>query len=316
VSGDSQINDSFSSGTVAEAELQAKAGAAGASGFQESSEVPAVAVFVANLPFHSTAEDIEACLAPVGEVARIRLGRINGRSAGFATLSMADPKLDDEAIAFLNQHELGGRQLRAKRSEPKRKDYSVLYIAGWPGTATLQDIQSVIEGAGVSTHVDVPSYDAGTRVGKFGFLRFSSPEAGSEALEKLRALTVKGRPLLVNGSAVKPKDASIFLGNLPLESLPQGSVIETRNALAATFESLTGYRPTFIRLHSFPDGSPKNSAHVKLADAESVKQILEAYRDDPYRFRIGEHQLKLQKVQPQVFSANNQSQQTDANQPW
>jgi RNA recognition motif-containing protein len=80
-------------------------------------------VFVGNLSFDTTREQLEALFAPMGEIADVfvPIDRDSGRPRGFAFVTFADSESASKAIQQLDGVELGGRNLRvneaAERSE-------------------------------------------------------------------------------------------------------------------------------------------------------------------------------------------------------
>lgn len=70
-------------------------------------------IYVGNLPWRTTAEDLRALFEPYGTVenARIVTDRETGRSRGFGFVDMAEDEMADRAIAELNNYEYGGRPL-------------------------------------------------------------------------------------------------------------------------------------------------------------------------------------------------------------
>jgi RNA recognition motif-containing protein len=75
-------------------------------------------VFVGNLSFDTTREEIEALFAPVGEIAELflPLDRDSGRPRGFAFVTFASSESAAAAIQKLDGAELGGRNLRVSEA--------------------------------------------------------------------------------------------------------------------------------------------------------------------------------------------------------
>ena len=79
-------------------------------------------IYVGNLPFSATEEDVKALFEPHGSVDSINLitDRETGRFRGFAFVEMEDGA--DAAIETLNDQDFGGRPLRvnvAKERQPR-----------------------------------------------------------------------------------------------------------------------------------------------------------------------------------------------------
>jgi RNA recognition motif-containing protein len=76
-------------------------------------------LYVGNLPFQATEEDLREAFAPYGTVtaAQVITDRETGRSRGFGFVEMADGA--DEALAHLNGYELQGRTLTVNEARPR-----------------------------------------------------------------------------------------------------------------------------------------------------------------------------------------------------
>lgn len=75
-------------------------------------------VFVGNLSFDTTREELEALFAPMGEIAEIVVptDRDSGRPRGFAFVTFASSEGAAQAIQKLDGAELGGRNLRVNEA--------------------------------------------------------------------------------------------------------------------------------------------------------------------------------------------------------
>lgn len=78
-------------------------------------------VFVGNLNFRTTKEELEGLFAQVGQLADVFLpvDRDTGRPRGFAFVEFAEESDAEAAIERFNGHELGGRPLRVNSAEEK-----------------------------------------------------------------------------------------------------------------------------------------------------------------------------------------------------
>src|SRR5262245_34713160 len=76
-------------------------------------------IYVGNLPFTTTADELREAFAQYGTVtkAQVMTDRETGRSRGFGFVEMADG--GDEAIAALNGSQLGGRTLTVNEAKPR-----------------------------------------------------------------------------------------------------------------------------------------------------------------------------------------------------
>jgi len=78
-------------------------------------------LYVGNLPFQLSRDDLEALFSQVGSVLDVRIvtDRDTGRSKGFGFVDMADEATAKQAIEQLNGVEVGGRPLRVDEARPR-----------------------------------------------------------------------------------------------------------------------------------------------------------------------------------------------------
>lgn len=79
-------------------------------------------LYVGNLSFNSTAEDVREAFAQAGEVTDVHLvtDRETGRSRGFAFVTMGSTEATNNAISTMNGAMLDGRPLRVNEAEERR----------------------------------------------------------------------------------------------------------------------------------------------------------------------------------------------------
>jgi RNA recognition motif-containing protein len=78
-------------------------------------------IFVGNIPFSASADDIRALFEQYGEVssAKVITDRDTGRSRGFGFVEMPEEQAD-EAISSLAGYEMEGRPLRVNEANERR----------------------------------------------------------------------------------------------------------------------------------------------------------------------------------------------------
>ena len=76
-------------------------------------------LYVGNLPFDATADELREMFSPHGRVVSATLctDRETGRSRGFGFVELAEGA--DEAIAALNTAQFGGRNLTVNEAKPR-----------------------------------------------------------------------------------------------------------------------------------------------------------------------------------------------------
>jgi len=78
-------------------------------------------IFVGNLNFNTSEEDLRQLFEPYGQVDRVSImtDRDTGRSRGFGFVEMTSAEDGEKAIAALNGQEVGGRTLNINEARPK-----------------------------------------------------------------------------------------------------------------------------------------------------------------------------------------------------
>jgi len=78
-------------------------------------------IFVGNLSFQTTQDDLREVFANYGAVERVNVvtDRDSGQSRGFAFVEMTERADADNAISLLNGWELDGRALNVNEARPK-----------------------------------------------------------------------------------------------------------------------------------------------------------------------------------------------------
>lgn len=78
-------------------------------------------IFVGNLSYQTTQDDLQAAFAAYGDVERVNLvtDRDTGQPRGFAFIEMSQADQAQMAIAELDGRELNGRPLKVNEARPK-----------------------------------------------------------------------------------------------------------------------------------------------------------------------------------------------------
>ncbi len=77
-------------------------------------------IYVGNLPWSATEEEVTGLFAPYGEVTSVKLisDRVTGRPRGFGFVEMED-EAALSAIEGLTDKEMGGRTLKVNEAKPR-----------------------------------------------------------------------------------------------------------------------------------------------------------------------------------------------------
>lgn len=91
-------------------------------------------IYVGNLSYNVTSEDLRALFEPFGTVtmAEVQVKSRTGQSRGFGLVELPNPDEARAAIDALNGREHEGRALTVNESRPRRSVRD-LYAGGWFG---------------------------------------------------------------------------------------------------------------------------------------------------------------------------------------
>jgi len=78
-------------------------------------------IFVGNLSFQTTQDELHAAFATYGNVERVNIvtDRDSGQPRGFAFVEMTDRSAAESAIAQLNGADMNGRAINVNEARPK-----------------------------------------------------------------------------------------------------------------------------------------------------------------------------------------------------
>jgi RNA recognition motif-containing protein len=78
-------------------------------------------IYVGNLSYEATEEDIRQAFAPYGEVSSVKIitDRETGRPRGFAFVEMPDSGAAKEAMEGVNLTDIAGRRVTVNEARPK-----------------------------------------------------------------------------------------------------------------------------------------------------------------------------------------------------
>ncbi|GMG85922.1 RNA recognition motif domain-containing protein [Biformimicrobium ophioploci] len=78
-------------------------------------------IYIGNLAYSVTSEDLSEAFGAFGEVSRanVIMDRETGRSKGFGFVEMPDDNAAREAIEKMNEQSIGGRNIRVNEAKPR-----------------------------------------------------------------------------------------------------------------------------------------------------------------------------------------------------
>lgn len=82
-----------------------------------------IKLYVGNLPFNATEQDLAALFDRHGEVSSVKIvsDRETGRSRGFAFVEFSNREEGEAAMEALNGHSMGGRPLTVNEARPQER---------------------------------------------------------------------------------------------------------------------------------------------------------------------------------------------------
>lgn len=80
-------------------------------------------IYVGNIPFDTTEQDLQALFSPHGTVAKVKIVEDfnTGQPRGFAFVTMEDWKEAQNAIKELDGHEVGGRPMKVNQAREREQ---------------------------------------------------------------------------------------------------------------------------------------------------------------------------------------------------
>lgn len=171
-------------------------------------ETPAqapVKLYIGNLGWDATTEDLQASFAEFGDMSDcyVVIDRSTGESRGFGFVSFATEEEANRAVAAMNGKEAYGRRMRVDISRPKGSgpalsDGAKLYIGNLGYETTRDDLAAHFSQHGNLVDITVVTdRDTGASRG-FAFATYSSPAEAQAAVDALDGFEVDGRELRVN----------------------------------------------------------------------------------------------------------------------
>ncbi|KAG5191632.1 hypothetical protein JKP88DRAFT_191549 [Tribonema minus] len=156
-------------------------------------------VFVGNLAWNTTADELRDFMASVGTVlsSAVQCHADSGRSKGWGLVEYSTDGEAMAAIEQLNNAELGGRavHVRLDRSNIDTSGGFAVFVGNLPWSTTTEDLQTLF--AQFQPYdVHVKTNMAGRSRG-FAILRFSAPEPGQQAIAAMNGFDIDGRPIQV-----------------------------------------------------------------------------------------------------------------------
>lgn len=180
-------------------------------------------IFVGNIPFETTAQEIENMFGGDAKIVRADIVMNRGRSRGMATVEFSSKDEVDNAISRFDRTQMNGREIfvrqdypppeekrRQDRERPERlerperrerfnpnepvKPGTEVFVGNLPFSTTWQTLKDLMRTAGDVVRADVMQTKWGKSRG-FGTVVFNTPEEAAAAVEKFQGYNLDGRQI-------------------------------------------------------------------------------------------------------------------------
>eukprot|EP00123_Amoebidium_parasiticum_P017282 comp23784_c0_seq1/m.41268 comp23784_c0_seq1/g.41268 ORF comp23784_c0_seq1/g.41268 comp23784_c0_seq1/m.41268 type:complete len:885 (-) comp23784_c0_seq1:484-3138(-) len=251
-------------------------------------ENQACTVFVKNLLYAVTEDELAAFFSKVGEVKEVRLVRsAQGRSKGYAYVEFATPEPVEAAVA-LDRTLMGDRPMfidRCQEQAEKRthfpigEDPSTLFVAGLPKDYTKEQVENLFKPYGALRQVRMGTSKKGQQRG-FCYVEFEDEAAARKALA-VDGMELADQPLKVAVS--NPKARLAAQQSAPTDTVPAAAATVAPPSAGAgkasgaqgMQRSTTSMMPRTVRPHATPKPMlatrPKPSAEAQTQQQEKEK---------------------------------------------
>lgn len=190
---------------------------------------PSAVLFVGNLAWDLSEDDVWSHFGEHGEVSSVRLPKdmASGRPKGFGYVEFASPADAQKAFDALSGSELSGREIRLDFSIPRDQQTprsgqdqadrraksfndqrsaasNILFVGNLAFEASEDDIWALFGEHGEVSSVRLPKDPESGRAKGYGYVEFAAQDAAEKALAALTGHELSGRPLRLDYSA--PRD--------------------------------------------------------------------------------------------------------------
>ncbi|XP_008547895.1 squamous cell carcinoma antigen recognized by T-cells 3 [Microplitis demolitor] len=202
---------------------------------------PQVTVFVSNLDYDVTEQEIRDALVSVGPIVKFNLVKdFRGRSKGFAYIQLSDAKAVSDALK-LDRTPVKGRPMFISRCDPDKTtrgtafkyqcslEKNKLFVKGLPLTTTKEELENIFKAYGQLKDVRLVTYRNGHSKG-LAYVEFADQSSASKAL------------LATDGMTIADKIISVAISQPPERKKPDFSDIPSSHGQVKSLGSTTTAR--------------------------------------------------------------------------
>uniref|UniRef100_A0AAV1UTN4 RRM domain-containing protein n=1 Tax=Peronospora matthiolae TaxID=2874970 RepID=A0AAV1UTN4_9STRA len=180
----------------------------------ESSTAVNCRVYVGNLSWSIKSPDLKEHMETAGSVEAATVLEWNGRSKGCGVVTYESEDAAKNAIATLNDTELGGRKIFVREDRESQSSTAVkpkrgyrVYVGNLSWTVKWQELKDHMKKVGTVVHADVLE-EANGRSKGCGLVEYASPEEAATAIAELNNTELEGRLIFVREDR-EPEGGSI-----------------------------------------------------------------------------------------------------------
>ncbi|ETL85524.1 hypothetical protein L917_14946 [Phytophthora nicotianae] len=246
-------------------------------------------VYVGNLSWSIKWQDLKDHMQAAGPVELATVLEWNGRSKGCGIVTYATEEAAQNAIATLNDTELGGRKIFVREdreaqptSTTKPKRGFRVYVGNLSWNVKWQELKDHMKKAGTVVHADVLELANGRSKG-CGLVEYATEEEAAKAIAELNNTELEGRLIFVRedrepegGSiskfakrAAAPRGSGegrqLYVGNLPWDTNWQ--------QLKDLFRTVGDVERADIA--EYPDGRSRGFGIIRYTNASDAWQAIE-----------------------------------------
>lgn len=171
-------------------------------------------VYVGNLSWSVKWQDLKDHMEAAGSVEIATILEWNGRSKGCGVVTYATEEAAQNAIASLNDTELGGRKIFVREDRESQSVSAVkpkrgfrVYVGNLSWTVKWQELKDHMKQVGTVVHADVLELSNGRSKG-CGLVEYSTEEEAALAISELNNTELEGRLIFVREDR-EPEGGSI-----------------------------------------------------------------------------------------------------------
>ncbi|XP_076749352.1 spliceosome associated factor 3, U4/U6 recycling protein [Xylocopa sonorina] len=243
-----------------------------------------ITVFVSNLDYSSTEEEVQSALEPAGPITMFKMIRdYKGRSKGYCYVQLSSPEAVEKALQ-LDRTTVRGRPMFVSRCDPNRTrgsgfkyssflEKNKLFIKGLPVTTTKEELEEIFKVHGALKEVRIVTYRNGHSKG-LAYVEFKDEDSAAKALLATDGMKIDDKIINVAISQPPERKKVPTTEDAPLiKSLGGTTVSRTTFGMPKTLLSMV---PRTVKVAA-TNGSasvPGNEAPQKMSNQDFRNMLL------------------------------------------